>query len=172
MDSELTSTSEAATELGVTRQRVDQMYRHNRLKGPSRLPRTPILLFRWSVAAEKRAREHRIPDARLPRSKQHSKPEPQEIDRTVVELVTRVDTVEHELKNTRASNLTLRSANLAMNGVFEDLRTALQEDDDAIELLAEALKCSRRANAALRRAEEKRASIIDQFHVPDFPPEP
>jgi hypothetical protein len=173
MDGEATcSSSDAASTLHLTRQRVDQLYRRGRLKGPSRLPRSPIRLYQWSVAAEASARQ----TGESRRSSMSTQPDasgdPREVSRQVAALDARLAALEGRLSSTKASNQTLRSANLALNAVFDDLREAIEEDDGAIELLAEALKRSRRATAAVRRAEERRASIIDQFHIPDFPPEP
>jgi hypothetical protein len=103
-------------------------------------------------------------------TQQHSNGKLQDLTDIVSELGARLSAVERRLYGAEASTETLRSANLALNAVFDDLREALSEDDAAIDLLVEALKRSRRSNAAVRRAEERRASIIDQFHIPDFPP--
>lgn len=146
------------------------MYRHGQLTGPLRAPRSPIRVFRWAVLAEKATRDGR-PRSSAPKRDQDSDAEVQQLTRAVSELTARLEDVERRQSDGEASQQDFRSANLAMNAVSDDLRTALKEDNEAIGLLTDALKRSRRANAALRRAEERRASVIDQFHVPNFPPD-
>lgn len=161
------SSTQAASELGLSRQRIDQLFRKGRLKGPSRLPRAPIRLFQWSIEEEKVRRRGGTSSMTQP----DARGVPQEKNRTVAELRGRVEAIEHRLSEADASIATLRSANLALNAAFDDLREALTEDDEAIELLAEALRRSRRATRAVRRAEERRANILDQFQLPDFAPD-
>jgi hypothetical protein len=52
------TTEEARQLLGLSsRQRVDQLYRANVLRGPKRDPRSPILIWRHSVEKERHARD-------------------------------------------------------------------------------------------------------------------
>lgn len=151
------STSEAAAELNVSRQRVDQLYRKGRLKGPARAMRSPILLFRWAVVAEKSTRDGRLsPPAS--KGRQAADPYVQRLTAAVSELNARIEDLEQRQATAEASQRDSRSTNLSMNAVFDELRTALREDDEAIRLLVNALKRSRRAmTMALGREDERRA---------------
>jgi hypothetical protein len=79
--------------------------------------------------------------------------------------------VEKRLRSTEATGETLATANLALNAVHEELRQAIRDQGDAVELMAEAMTRSNRATQALRRADELRASIVEQFHLPNLPPD-
>lgn len=165
------SSTSAASLLGLSRQRVDQLYRSGRLNGPSRLPGSPILLYTSSVESEiSRRQAHRF-DHVAAKSQAQPGQRSQDEAHIVATVAARLEGVERRLSMAEAANQTLRTASLALNSVFDDLRDALTEDDEAIDLLAEALKRSRRAMAAVRRAEERRASILDQFLTPDFAPD-
>lgn len=160
----LCSTSEAAALLGVSRQRVDALYRKNRLTGPPRADGSPILLYRSSVIA-------RVGDAPADDKR---KPDRHRQDNNLVDVLrqinSRLDYIERSILDAERRADAAHTTNIALEAVNDELRAAVTANTAALKHAAIALKKSQKATAALRRADQIRSGLSKGTHAPNFPP--
>lgn len=154
----MTSTA-AAAYLGCTRQNVHDLFRRGRLEGPPHALREPLLLWEDSVHARRSVKGPLTDKVDLALS-------PGELA-----VATALRTIDRRLERLEVFYDGLATATSAQMSVQDELEDALQNADNAISLLTQALAAAQRSKEAHARASRIRAEALRQGLMPPGPPE-